>query len=141
MGVTRVSALVPKRSTMTMREQGMDTVQLTYNANQWAGIAHPTAVDSVLRFVQNCERDLRMLNILAKDGNQDDGWVYEVRVSDDHERLYMVLNGAWTIHEVRVAPEGGLDLIEVYTPSQGEQDALQHLQTALRASKSFELIL
>lgn len=119
----------------------MDTVQLTYNANQWAGIAHPTAVDSVLRFVQNCGRDLRMLNILAKDGNQDDGWVYEVRVSDDHEHLYMVLNGAWTIHEVRVAPEGGLDLIEVYTPSQGEQDALQHLQTALRASKSFELTL
>lgn len=119
----------------------MDTVKLSYDATAWQEVQCPTAVDSVLRFINNCERDLRLLPILAKSGDQETGWVYEVMVSDDHEHLYMVLDGAWTIHELKVAPEGGLDLIEVYAPSQGEQDALQHLQTALRASKSFELIL
>jgi hypothetical protein len=141
MDVTRVSALVPKRSTDDEEGQGVDTVKLSYDANQWAGIAHPTAVDSILRFVQNCERDLLTLNILAKEGDQDTGWVYEVVVSDDHEHLYMVLNGAWTIHELSVAPEGGLDLIEVYTSASGEQEAREYLKTTLKASKAFELTL
>jgi hypothetical protein len=62
-------------------------------------------------------------------------------VSDDHEHLYMVLNGAWTIHELSVAPEGGLDLIEVYTSASGEQEAREYLKTTLKASKAFELTL
>lgn len=119
----------------------MDTVKLSYDATAWQEVQCPTAVDSVLRFINNCERDLRLLPILAKSGDQETGWVYEVMVSDDHEHLYMVLDGAWTIHELKVAPEGGLDLIEVYTPSKGQADTLAYLSTTLKASKGFSLTL
>lgn len=125
----------------TMRTHGVETVKFTYDAATWDAVDDPTAIDSIMQFINNCERDLRLLPILAKSGDQETGWVYEVMVSDDHKHLYMVLDGAWTIHELKVAPEGGLDLIEVYTPSKGQADTLAHLSTTLRVSKHFNLIL
>lgn len=125
----------------TTRRHGVETVKLSYDAAAWDPVACPTAIESIMQFIDNCERDLRLLPILAKSGDQETGWVYEVMVSDDHEHLYMVLDGAWTIHELKVAPEGGLDLIEVYSPSKGRADTLAHLSTTLKVSKGFSLTL
>lgn len=116
-------------------------MELSYDPVVWKEIDHPQAVHSVLEFINHCDRDLRALSILAKAGCPETGLVYEIIVSEDHQHLYIVLEDAWSIHEVSVAMEGGLDVVEIFPMGQGRDACMAYLTAVLNGTKGFTLTL